>query len=272
MNIEKLGVKKIITDAGTQSRVNIDGPTVSTYAERLSNGEVMPPLDVFFDGKQYFLAGGFHRYDAYVENNAKTVPCRVRNGDLEAAKKFSLGQNHSHGLPRSNADKKRCVTMARELYGADKSQVFLSELCGVSRNFVAEQINGKTTPSRKRKAPTKAPPVSGAASEAPRPQGGNGASTAAPPVSGAASEAPPSVVGGAAREPGDDTAQIAADTRAERRASLDNGKVLKVSKKDAKTCMDGMCCIMDQMDMLGIRAKYQDCLNSFVEVIQQWGK
>jgi hypothetical protein len=253
--------------------VNINGPTVSTYAERLSNGEVMPPLDVFFDGKQHFLAGGFHRYDAYVANNVKTVPCRVRNGDLEAAKKFSLGQNHSHGLPRSTADKKRCVKMARELYGEDKSQVFLAELCGVSRVFVAEQINGKTSPSRKLKALSKASPNGGGASVTPPLSVGDGdvALSKAPPVGGGASVTPPPVVGDE-REAGDDTAQIAADHKAERRASLANGKVLKVSKKDAKTCMDGICCIMDQMDMLGIRAKHQDCLNSFVEVIQQWGK
>ena len=48
----------------TQSRVRIDDDTVKEYAELMSAGVELPPLVVFWDGTEYWLADGFHRYFA----------------------------------------------------------------------------------------------------------------------------------------------------------------------------------------------------------------
>ena len=48
-------------DGGTQSRVKIRTDVVDDYAEHMANGAVFPPGVAFFDGKEYWLADGFHR-------------------------------------------------------------------------------------------------------------------------------------------------------------------------------------------------------------------
>lgn len=100
-----------IQTTGTQSRVSVDTKTVDEYAEALQSGATLPPVTVFFDGDQYWLADGFHRLAAHRRLNRREIEVEQRDGTQRDAILHSVGANASHGLRRSNADKRRAVEM-----------------------------------------------------------------------------------------------------------------------------------------------------------------
>jgi regulator of replication initiation timing len=72
----------------------------------------MPPVTVFFDGKDYWLADGFHRYHAHKAAGFKEIECEQKTGTKRAAFIFSLGANATHGMPRTNEEKRDTVIIA----------------------------------------------------------------------------------------------------------------------------------------------------------------
>lgn len=105
----KLVLSKMRIDGGTQSRIEINNEVVSEYAEALKGGVQFPPVDVFFDGADYWLVDGFHRYHAHRSAGLSEIDAAIHNGTLRDAQLFSFGVNASHGLRRSNADKRKAV-------------------------------------------------------------------------------------------------------------------------------------------------------------------
>ena len=142
-------------DGGTQSRVELNDQTVAEYAAALVDGAVFPPIIVFFDGEFHWLASGFHRLAANEKVGNTEVDADVRQGTQRDALMFSLGENATHGLPRTNADKRKAVGIALADPEWSKLSVRdLGKLCGVSHNFVAEARSGLSSDDRtaKRKA------------------------------------------------------------------------------------------------------------------------
>jgi len=70
---------------GTQSRTELNEATVTEYCDALTNGTGFPPVTVFFDGVEYWLADGFHRLFALKANGASLVEVDVRAGTVEDA-------------------------------------------------------------------------------------------------------------------------------------------------------------------------------------------
>ena len=62
--ITLLPIEDIRTDGGTQPRVQMHQPTIKEYIDDMKNGALFPPLTVFYDGAEYWLADGFHRIEA----------------------------------------------------------------------------------------------------------------------------------------------------------------------------------------------------------------
>ncbi len=54
-------IKSIRRDGGTQPRVAINQTTVEEYASDMREGASFPPVLLFNDGTDYWLADGFHR-------------------------------------------------------------------------------------------------------------------------------------------------------------------------------------------------------------------
>ena len=61
---EKISVKSIRLDGGTQPRAGIYNDLVTDYAADMKAGNEFPPITVFFDGENYWCADGFHRVQA----------------------------------------------------------------------------------------------------------------------------------------------------------------------------------------------------------------
>lgn len=132
-----LAIDKIKIE-GTQSRVQINETTVSEYAEAINNGAQFPPVTVFFDGANFWLADGFHRLLAH-KRAGKTEILETREvGGLRDAILYSVSANANHGLRRTNADKRKAVEMLlNDAEWAQWSDNSIAKQCAVSHTFVA---------------------------------------------------------------------------------------------------------------------------------------
>lgn len=109
MNTESLSISIIRVDGGTQPRARTSLDAVSEYAEAMESGAKFPPVVVFYDGSEYWLADGFHRRDAAIAANLTEIKAEVKQGTLRDAVLYSVGVNTTHGLRRTNDDKRRAV-------------------------------------------------------------------------------------------------------------------------------------------------------------------
>lgn len=132
----KLSLLRI--DGDTQGRCNVNQKKINEYAEKMEAGVQFPPLVVVHDGTTYWLVDGFHRYFASTKLNMVNIQVDWKPGTLEDAQVLSLGVNDDHGLPRTNADKRRSVEKALSWEHTKlKADVEIAKLCKVSPPFVA---------------------------------------------------------------------------------------------------------------------------------------
>jgi hypothetical protein len=132
-------LSQIRTDGGTQSRAGLDEDWARELASHLGDGTDLPPVIVFHDGRDHWLADGFHRARGYVLAGRTAIPADVRQGTKRDAVLYSVGANATHGLRRSNADKRRAVeVLLRDAEWGQWSNVEIAKRCGVSHTFVAD--------------------------------------------------------------------------------------------------------------------------------------
>jgi phage N-6-adenine-methyltransferase len=127
----------IRTDGGTQPRAQLDLATISEYTEQMADGAAFPPIIVFYDGADYWLADGFHRFSAATCAGLTEIAADVRQGTIQDAQWYSYSVNQAHGLRRSNEDKRRAVEAAlKHEYAAKYSNVQIARHCGVAESTI----------------------------------------------------------------------------------------------------------------------------------------
>lgn len=137
--MSKLDLENIRIDGGTQSRVELNESVVSDYADAIAAGENLPPVVVFFDGADHWLADGFHRYFGHKKLGLVEILADIREGTRRDAVLFSVGANGNHGLRRSNADKRKAVeTLLKDADWAKWSDREIARQCGVSHEYVRQ--------------------------------------------------------------------------------------------------------------------------------------
>lgn len=139
--MKTLKVDSIRIDGGTQAREEIDNDAVKDYADILqeNNGEGLPPIEVYFDGSQYWLSDGFHRWHAHRQAGLGTIQANVIQGTQRDAILAAVGANAAHGLKRSNADKRKAVRMLLEDdEWKQKSDRWIADKAKVSDKTVAK--------------------------------------------------------------------------------------------------------------------------------------
>ena len=125
-------------DGGTQPRIELNPEVIAEYAELLSNDIKFPPITVYFDGVNYWLADGFHRYWAALEAKVE-LEINVINGTQRDAILHSVGANATHGLRRSNQDKRKAVvTLLQDNEWSQWSDRAIARQCQVSHHTVAK--------------------------------------------------------------------------------------------------------------------------------------
>lgn len=139
MEILNLPINVIKATGATQSRVSLSETAVSEYAEFIRLGGDLPPVVVYEDGSDIWLADGFHRFHAHRAAGAVEIACEVRSGTKRDAILFSAGANASHGLRRTNEDKRRAVlTLLEDAEWSKWSDNQIAKACSVSNHLVSD--------------------------------------------------------------------------------------------------------------------------------------
>ena len=139
---EVIPIKEIILDPRLQMRETMDFSVIDEYAESIFD---LPNVNlVRGPNEELWLTEGWHRYHANVKAKQNTIKCNVYPGSFLDALEMAAGSNHSHGIRRSAADKRRAVSalLTEELW-AQRSDRMIAEACHVSNHFVAK-IRGET--------------------------------------------------------------------------------------------------------------------------------
>jgi ParB-like chromosome segregation protein Spo0J len=137
--LTSLALDKIKLDGGTQSRAKVDEEVVADYAQIIRDGTDLPPVVAFHDGKNYWLADGFHRIEAYRSAGAVEIEADVRQGTRRDAILFSVGANAHHGLQRTSEDKRRAVlTLLKDDEWSKWSDREIARQCSVGRDLVGD--------------------------------------------------------------------------------------------------------------------------------------
>jgi hypothetical protein len=123
---------------GVQQRTRLDETHVEELKDALADGAALPPARVFFDGTDYILSRGFHRFPAYKRAGFTAMPCEVFDGGRREAILDACGDNADHGLKRTNGDKRKAVTtLLSDPEWSGNSDRWIAELVKVSHPFVA---------------------------------------------------------------------------------------------------------------------------------------
>jgi hypothetical protein len=144
--VKTLNLLNIRIDGGTQARARLNQDVVAEYAEKMRDGEVFPPVTVFFDGSDYWLADGFHRYFATKANAKTSIDADVENGTVQEARKYSWKANSKRGLQLSSDDYKNIIC---EMYKDEETKKWssrqIAEWVGVSHTYVSKIKNSLET-------------------------------------------------------------------------------------------------------------------------------
>lgn len=105
-----LSIDLIRTDGDTQARVELNQEVVDDYCEKWLLGVEFEAIDVYHDGANYWPSDGFHRLFGAIKAKRSSITANVRRGTQRDAILAATAANATHGLPRTNADKRKAVT------------------------------------------------------------------------------------------------------------------------------------------------------------------
>lgn len=105
----QLSINQIRTDGRTQPRATVDENTIRDYAMDMLEGDQFPPVVVFFDGANHWLAAGFHRLSAAQQIGRDVIDAIVKEGTARDAFLFAVEDNRRNGVRYTNADKRAMV-------------------------------------------------------------------------------------------------------------------------------------------------------------------
>jgi len=136
---QTLVLQEIHISEQLRMRASVDAGVVAEYAAAAAEGERFPPVVVYYDGSTYWLADGFQRFEAYRRAAVEAIECEVRPGGFSEALLCACGANASHGMRRTNADKRKAVrTMLEDQEWSKWSDREIARTCAVSHPFVID--------------------------------------------------------------------------------------------------------------------------------------
>jgi hypothetical protein len=138
----KIKLSLIDLTSPTQSRVNTCEETVQEYTGVLEDGGEFPPVDLFFNGEAAFIGDGWQRVYAHKRVGREEIQATMRQGGLREAVLFAASANSTHGLKRSNADKRKALQiLLDDPEWSTWSETAIAAHCGVSRKLLSSMRN-----------------------------------------------------------------------------------------------------------------------------------
>jgi hypothetical protein len=135
---QRIATVHIRLDGGTQPRAGIDQAVVDDYHNDMQAGAQFPPIELVYDGKDYWLWDGFHRFHAWRKDGDRLILANVRQGTRRDAVLLSVGANATHGFRRTNGDKRRAVlALLQDEEWRQWSDREIARRCAVSNQFVS---------------------------------------------------------------------------------------------------------------------------------------
>jgi len=151
--MKQIKITAIRIDGGTQARLKLDYDVVKEYAECMKDGDKFPPVTVFHDGSEYWLANGFHRYFATKSNGELEIECEVKQGTLDDAVLYAFSADGRQGLSRSAEDNRNIIIrMIQHPVWGKWSNAEIAKHVGVSKMTVGRV---KASLEKDKPAPTK---------------------------------------------------------------------------------------------------------------------
>lgn len=135
---KEIAIDEIVIDLTIQVRAKMDEATVERYAEAMKDGDKFPNIVVYAakkDAETYLLSDGAHRLEAAKRIGLQTLRVEVHMGGRSDALRYALSANYSHGLHRSNEDKRHSVNLALTEW-PQLSSAQLAKICAVSDMLV----------------------------------------------------------------------------------------------------------------------------------------
>lgn len=138
MKTWNIPLQRIIPDLAVQPRADLDDEYIEELVKELKAGRMFPPVVVFSDPEDYWLADGFHRYAAHQKAGLRKIKADVRVGNRREAMLHSVSANSTHGKRRTNADKRKVVlTLLKDKEWSRWTDRFIAGKCRVSQPFVS---------------------------------------------------------------------------------------------------------------------------------------
>jgi hypothetical protein len=157
--MKKLNLNVIRLDGGTQAREKLNQEVVQEYSEHMKEGDLFPPVVVFHDGADYWLADGYHRYFATKANGLVSIECDVKTGTLDDAFLYAVSTEanggNKRGLSMTAADyRKAILTMFRHPKWKEWTNAAIAKHVGVSKMTVG-RVKKMMAPDQTEETPKK---------------------------------------------------------------------------------------------------------------------
>lgn len=157
---KELALCDIRTDGNMQHR-ELDDDQVKVFQALITERPGrLPPIEVMFDGTDYWLYEGHHRLAAYRKLGKKTIPAEVTDGTKREAQLESFHANSEHGLPRPAGTPKK-IMMERIFpdseWGRQTDADIASFVGGVTVGYVSQCRKEFDTPAAEPKKPETKP-------------------------------------------------------------------------------------------------------------------
>lgn len=109
--VQTILLANIRVDHDLQSRARMHFDQMQEFSRAMVEGAVFPPVDVFWDGRAYWLADGFHRHQATRNAGLKNIRATVHDGSRADAIVFSAGANQKFSIKRGPEDVRKAIRM-----------------------------------------------------------------------------------------------------------------------------------------------------------------
>jgi hypothetical protein len=109
----------------------------------MRRGDEFPAIDVYFDGSEHWLADGFYRVAAAQKVGMDMIRAEVHAGTKRDALLHAAGANETHGVRRTNLDKRKAVqTLLEDKEWREWSDREIARQTRTSQPFVTKLRHG----------------------------------------------------------------------------------------------------------------------------------